>query len=101
MIKTIDIGAFSQPDYVATALEGTWGLDGQKNMYVTVVKGVGTVHAAGPVTVSDYRLPVTALPFFLTKCSGSSLSGIPVTDSTLNFTLDEGETLFGSFRLKG
>lgn len=101
MIKTIDIGAFSAPDYVNTALEGTYGLDGQKNFYVTLVKGVGTVHAAGPVTVSGYKLPVTALPFFLTKCSGGQLSGITVDDSTLNFTLAEGETLFGSFRLKG
>lgn len=101
MIKTIDIGAFSAPDYIATALEGIYGLDGQKNMYVTVVKGVGTVHAAGPVTVRDYRLPVTAMPFFLVKCSGGTLTGIPVTDSKLNFTLAEGETLFGSFRLRG
>lgn len=101
MIKTIDIGAFSAPDYIATALEGVYGLDGQKNLYVTVVKGVGFVHAAGPVTVSGYKLPVTAMPFFLIKCSGGTLTGVPVTDSTLDFTLAEGETLFGSFRLKG
>lgn len=100
MIKTIDIGAFSAPDYVATALEGSYGLDGQKNLYVTVVKGVGFVHAAGPVTV-NYTLPKTAMPFFLTKCSGGTLTGMPVNDSKLNFTLAEGETVFGSFRLRG
>ena len=101
MMKTVDIGAFSKPDYVANALEGTWGLDGQRNFYVTLVKGVGFVHAAGPVTVSGYRLPVPAMPFFLTKCSGGSLEGIPVDGGTLDFTLAEGETLFGSFRLRG
>ena len=101
MIKTIDISAFSTPDYVSTALEGSYGLDGQRGLYVTVVKGAGFIHAAGPVTV-NYRLPVPSLPFFLVKCSPEGmLTGIPVSGSTLDFTLAEGETAFGSFRLKG
>lgn len=100
MIKTISISSFSAPDYVSQAIEGSYGLDGQKNFYLTVTHGVGEIHACGPVKVSGYRLPTPALPFFLVKCSGGNISGIPVTGSQLDFELSEGEYLHGSFRLR-
>lgn len=99
MIKTIDISAFSQPDYVSTALEGSFGWDGRENMYMTCLKSVVFINACGPLTV-DEDLPQNALPWHMLVMSDQGVRTVPVRDSHLTLTLAEGETAFGSFRIK-
>lgn len=99
MIKMVNITQFSAPDYVAKALEGTYCLDGRKNIYLTCIKGVCFVNANGPLTF-DEKLPVSAFPWHLIVCSDSGIRTVRCDDSYLRFTLDEGETAFGSFRVK-
>lgn len=99
MIKTIDITHFSSPDYVAQALEGSYGLDGRKNIYFTAVKGVVTVNATGPLSF-DEKLPENAFDWHLLVMSDQGVRTVPVRNSHLTVTLSEGETATGSFRLK-
>lgn len=99
MIKTVDITSFSAPDYVAQALEGSYGLDGRENIYFTCIKNVVFVHAQGPVSI-DEDLPQNALAWHLLVMSNSGVRTVPCTDSHLTFTLAEGETAFGSFRIR-
>jgi len=99
MIKTIDINSFSAQDYVSQALEGSYGLDGRENIYFTAIKGVVFVHAQGPVSI-DEDLPQNALAWHLLVMSNSGVRTVPCTNSHLTFTLAEGETAFGSFRIK-
>ena len=100
MIKTIDICSFSAPDYVATALEGSYGWEGRKNIYFTCLKSVCFVNACGPLTF-DEKLPENALPWHLVVLSDNGVRTVPVRNSRLTFTLSEGETAQGSFRIKG
>ena len=99
MIKTVNISAFSAPDYVAQALEGTYGLDGRKNIYFTCIKDVVFVNAAGPLTF-DEKLPENALPWHLMVLSDNGVRTVRCNNSHLTFTLAENETAQGSFRLK-
>lgn len=99
MIRTVNITKFSAPDYVAQALEGTYGLDGRKNIYLTCIKNVMFINASGPLTI-DEKLPENAFPWHLIVCSDSGVRTVRCDNSYLKFTLDEGETAFGSFRLK-
>lgn len=100
-MKTVGITQFSTPDYVAQALEGVYGLDGRKNIYFTCLKGVVTVNAAGPLEF-DGKLPENALPWHLVVYGGSGLvRTVYVPDSHLTFSLAEGETASGTFRIKG
>lgn len=99
MIKTVNISAFSAPDYVAQALEGTYGLDGRKNIYFTCIKDVVFVNAAGPLTF-DEKLPENAFPWHLMVLSDTGLRTVRCDNSRLTFTLAENETAQGSFRLK-
>ena len=99
MIKTVDITHFSAPDYVAQALEGSYGLDGRKGIYLTALKGLVFVNAVGPLTV-DEKLPENAFDWHLMVLSDSGVRTVPVRDSHLSFTLAAGETAQGSFRMK-
>ena len=99
MIKTIDLSPFSQPAYVATALEGSYGLDGRDNIYMTAVKGVVFIHAVGPLSI-DEALPQNALPWHLMVMSDQGVRTVRCDNSHLTFTLADGETAFGSFRMK-
>lgn len=99
MIKMIDITSFSAPDYVAQALEGSYGIDGRKNLYFTAIKGVVFVNAAGPLSL-DERLPENAFDWHLLVMSDSGVRTVPVRNSHLTVTLAEGETAQGSFRIK-
>lgn len=99
MIKTVAISPFSAPDYVAQALEGTYGLDGRKNIYFTCIKGLVFVNAAGPLTI-DEKLPENAFDWHLLVLSDSGVRTVPVRGSRISFTLSEGETAQGSFRIK-
>lgn len=99
MIKTIDITAFSAPDYVAQALEGSYGIDGRKNIYFTAMKGLVFVNAVGPLEF-DEKLPENAFDWHLLVMSDSGIRTVPVHDSKLSFTLAAGETAQGSFRMK-
>lgn len=99
MIKIVDITPFSQSGYVAQALEGSYGLDGRENIYFTCIKGVVFVNAAGPLTF-DEDLPTNAFPWHLTIFDGTSIRQVYVNNSHLTFTLAEGETASGSFRIK-
>ena len=99
MIKTIDITSFSDADYVAQALEGSYGWDGRKNMYFTCLKSLCFVNAVGPLTV-DEKLPENAFDWHLIVMSDDGVRTVPVRNSHLTFTLAEGETAQGSFRLK-
>lgn len=99
MIKTVNISSFSAPDYVAQALEGTYGLDGRKNIYFTCIKDVVFVNAAGPLTF-DEKLPENAFPWHLMVLSDTGVRTVRCDNSRLTFTLAENETAQGSFRLK-
>ena len=99
MIKTVDINGFSQSDYVATALEGSYGLDGRKNFYITCLKGLCFVNAVGPLTI-DEKLPENMFDWHLIVCTDTGIRTVAVRNSHLSFTLAEGETAHGSFRLK-
>lgn len=99
MIKTVDITHFSAPDYVAQALEGSYGLDGRKGIYFTALKGLVFVNAVGPLTI-DEKLPENAFDWHLMVLSDSGVRTVPVHDSNLSFTLAAGETAQGSFRMK-
>lgn len=99
MIKTVDITHFSAPDYVAQALEGSYGLDGRKGIYFTALKGLVFVNAVGPLTI-DEKLPENAFDWHLMVLSDSGVRTVPVRDSHLSFTLAAGETAQGSFRMK-
>lgn len=99
MIKTIDITSFSDADYVAQALEGSYGWDGRKGMYFTCLKSLCFVNAVGPLTV-DEKLPENAFDWHLLVMSDDGVRTVPVRNSQLTFTLAEGETARGSFRLK-
>ena len=99
MIKTIDIGAFSAPDYVAQALEGSYGWDGRKNIYFTCLKSLCFVNACGPLEF-DEKLPENAFDWHLLVMGDNGVRTVPVRDSRLTFTLSEDETATGSFRLR-
>lgn len=99
MIKTIDISAFSQPDYVSTALEGSYGLDGRENIYFTCLKGLVFVNAAGPLHI-DEDLPTNSFPWHLEIFDGTDTRQVYVSNSHLTFDLAEGETARGSFRIR-
>lgn len=99
MIKTVNISAFSAPDYVAQAMEGTYGLDGRKNIYFTCIKDVVFVNAAGPLTF-DEKLPESAFPWHLMVLSDNGVRTVRCDNSRLTFTLASNETAQGSFRLK-
>lgn len=99
MIRTIDISGFSAPDYVATALEGSYGLDGRKGIYFTCLKGLVFVNAVGPLSI-DEKLPENAFDWHLLVLSDSGVRTVRVHDSKLTFTLADGETAQGSFRMK-
>lgn len=99
MIKTIDITHFSAPDYVAQALEGSYGLEGKKNIYMTCVKNVVFVNAAGPLEF-DEELPENSLPWHLCIYDGTNIRQVYVNNSHLTFSLAEGETASGMFRIK-
>ena len=99
MIKTIDITHFSAPDYVAQALEGSYGLDGRKGIYFTCIKSLVFVTAAGPLSF-DEKLPENAMPWHLCIYSDNGMRTVPVRDSHLTFTLAEDETAQGFFRIK-
>lgn len=99
MIKTVDITHFSAPDYVAQALEGSYGLDGRKNLYFTCMKNVVFVNAVGPLTV-DEKLPENVFDWHLLVMSDSGVRTVRVSGSRLSFTLADGETAQGSFRIK-
>ena len=100
MIKTIEITHFTSPDYVAQALEGSYGLDGRKGIYFTCIKSLVFVNATGPLSF-DEKLPENAMPWHLCVCSDSGVRTVPVRDSHLTFELADGETANGSFRIKG
>jgi len=99
MIKTIDITHFSAPDYVAQALEGSYGLDGRKGIYFTCVKGLVFVNAVGPLSI-DEKLPENAFDWHLLVLSDGGVRTVRVSGSHLSFTLADGETAQGSFRIK-
>jgi hypothetical protein len=99
MIKTVDICNFSAPDYVAQALEGSYGWEGRKNIYFTCLKSVCFVNACGPLDF-DEKLPENAFDWHLIVCSDSGTRTVPVHNSRLTFTLADGETAQGSFRIK-
>lgn len=99
MIKTIDITHFSAPDYVAQALEGSYGLDGRKNIYFTCVKNVVMVNAVGPLSI-DEKLPQNCFDWHLIVASDDGVRTVRVHDSHLKFDLNENETAQGSFRIK-
>lgn len=100
-MKTIGITQFSAPDYIAQAIEGVYGLDGRKNIYFTCVKNVVTVNAAGPLEF-DEVLPEACLPWHLAIYGGTQpVRTVYVPDNHLSFTLSEGETATGTFRVKG
>lgn len=99
MIRTVNISHLSSPDYVAQALEGTYGLDGREGIYFTCVKNVVFVNAAGPLKF-DEVLPQNSLPWHLIVCSDSGVRTVKVNNSHLSFTLNEGETAQGMFRIK-
>lgn len=100
MIKTVDITSFSAKDYVFQALEGSYGLDGRKGIYFTCIKGLVFVNAVGPLTF-DEDIPQNVFAWHLLVMSDSGVRTVPVHDSHLTFTLAEGETATGSFRIKG
>lgn len=99
MINTVNITQFSAPDYVAQALEGSYGLDGRKNIYFTCVKDVVFVNAVGPLDF-DEKLPENAFAWHLMVLSDSGSRTVRCEDSHLTFSLADGETAQGSFRLK-
>lgn len=99
MIKTIDISSFSAPDYVSQALEGSYGIDGREHIFFTCMKGLCFVNAAGPLTF-DEDLPTNLFPWHLVIYNGTSFRQVYVNNSHLTFTLAEGETASGSFRIK-
>lgn len=99
MIKTVDITHFSAPDYVAQALEGAYGLDGRKNIYFTCLKNLVFVNAVGPLTINE-KLPENAFDWHLMVLSDSGVRTVPVHNSQLSFTLADGETAQGSFRIR-
>ena len=99
MIKTVDITQFSSPGYVSQALEGSYGLDGRKNIYFTCIKGLVFVNACGPLSF-DEKLPQNAFPWHLAVYSDSGVRTVRVEGSRLAFELSEGETAQGSFRIK-
>jgi hypothetical protein len=99
MIKLVEISHLSTPDYVAQALEGSYGLDGRKNIYFTGVKGLVFVNAVGPLSI-DEKLPQNAFDWHLVVCSDTGVRTVPVRNSQLTFTLAEGETAQGSFRIR-
>jgi hypothetical protein len=99
-MNTVKLTSFSKPDYVSQALEGTWGIDGYPNVYFTLVKGLCFVNAAGPCSF-DGVLPENAFAWHLKIFDDSGLNRVvPVRDSRLSFSLEEGETAEGSFRVK-
>lgn len=99
MVKTIDISAFSAPDYVAQALEGSYGWEGKKGIYFTCMKSLCFVNAAGPL-VYDEPVPQSAFDWHLLVMGDNGVRTVPVRNSRLTFTLAEGETAQGSFRIK-
>lgn len=99
MIKTVGITQFSAPDYVAQALEGSYGLDGRKNIYFTCIKDLVFVNATGPLDV-DETLPENAFAWHLLVLSDSGVRTVRCDNSHLTFSLADGETAQGSFRLK-
>lgn len=99
MIRTVGISHLSAPDYVAQALEGSYGLDGRKNLYFTCVKNVVHVNAVGPLTF-DEKLPENVFDWHLIVCSDTGVRTVRCSNSHLTFTLAEGETAQGSFRIK-
>ncbi|WP_407449595.1 hypothetical protein [Fibrobacter sp.] len=99
MIKTVGITQFSAPDYVAKALEGSFGVEGRKNIYFTCVKDVVFVNAVGPLTF-DETLPENAFAWHLLVLSDNGTRTVRCDNSHLTFTLADGETAQGSYRLK-
>jgi len=99
MIKTVGITQFSASDYVAQALEGSYGLDGRKNIYFTCLKDVVFVNAVGPLSF-DEKLPENAFAWHLLVLSDTGVRTVRCDNSHLTFTLADGETAQGSFRLK-
>lgn len=99
MIKTVGITQFSAPDYVAQALEGSYGLDGRKNIYFTCIKDLVFVNATGPIDF-DETLPENAFAWHLLVLSDNGTRTVRCDNSHLTFSLADGETAQGSFRLK-
>ena len=99
MIKTVGITQFSAPDYVAQALEGSYGLDGRKNIYFTCIKDLVFVNATGPIDF-DETLPENAFAWHLLVLSDNGTRTVRCDNSHLTFTLADGETAQGSYRLK-
>lgn len=98
MVKLVDITQFSQPDYVAQALEGSYGWEGKENIYFTCLKSIVFVNAQGPLKI-DEDLPQNAMDWHLLVMSDNGVRTVPVRNSHLAFELSEGETATGSFRV--
>lgn len=100
-MQLVDVSYLAGLDSLPDALKGRYGYDGQKNIMVTVVKGIG--HVFTPIASTamdiDYKLP-ECYDFYCPVCNGYSVRFIQVTGSHLRANLTVGEQINVTFKIK-
>jgi hypothetical protein len=99
-MKIIKFEDFTDAKTTNQALQGLYGSVGKKGLYITCIKDVVIVNACGAVDI-DEVLPQPAFAWNLLVFGGDNIRSVRVNDSRLNLKLNENETAFGSYHIKG
>lgn len=83
------------------ALQGVWGYEGRKDVFLTIVKGVGFLQSVvfDEDTDIDIKLP-SCYDFLAQVSSENGVRFVKVTGSRFVDTLSKGEQLNTNFKVK-
>lgn len=99
-MKIIKVEDFTDAKTTSQAIQGLYGSVGKKGLYITCIKDVVIVNACGSVDI-DEVLPQPAFAWNLLVFGGDNIRSVRVNDSRLKLKLNENETAFGSYHIKG
>lgn len=99
-MKIIKVEDFTDAKTTSQAIQGLYGSVGKKGLYITCVKDVVIVNACGAVDI-DEVLPQPAFAWNLLVFGGDNIRSVRVNDSRLKLKLNENETSFGAYHIKG
>ena len=99
-MKIIKFEDFTDAKTTNQALQGLYGSVGKKGVYITCIKDVVIVNACGAVDI-DEILPQPAFAWNLLVYGSDNIRSVRVDVARLKVKLNENETAFGSYHIKG
>lgn len=99
-MKIIKVEDFTDAKTTSQAIQGLYGSVGKKGLYITCIKDVVIVNACGTVDI-DELLPQPAFAWNLLVFNGDNIRSVRVEGARLKLKLNENETAFGTYHIKG